>query len=192
MEFVGVMVAGFLGVFGVFLSMDLLLQYSLISAGWLLMYFSSSPFLLLMFRVFCYGIDINSLLVRDAQVLSDAATWARFFPQEMWTKTEAKEPEKKVPDDAEAADDVTNLMLKLDLSTLKRNTEILQLDLSTLQRNTEIHEHIQTLLGVRVTSNLLAGWIVSVIVTGLTWLQGLAGQFWSVDWLAQQIQELDW
>ncbi|CAE6921792.1 unnamed protein product [Symbiodinium sp. CCMP2592] len=169
MEFVGVMVATFLAVFGAFLSLDLLLKYSLISQALVIMYLSSSPFLLLMLRVFSYGIDINSLLVRDAQVLSDAATWARFFPDEMWVREEAD----KVP----SWNDATNLTL--------------QLDLSTLQRNTEVHEHIQTLLGVRVTSNLLAGWIVSVLVTGVTWLQGLAAQVWSIEWLAQQIKELE-
>ena len=177
MEFAGVMVAGFLGVFALFASLDFLLLYSVISPALLLTYLSSSPFLLLMWRVFSYGIDINSLLIRDAQVLSDAATWAAFFPQEMWGRQEAQKALKELPElNAEKANDTKPL--------------ILQIDLSTLQRNTEVHEHIQTLLGIRVTSSLLAGWIVSLIVTLLTWLRGLAIEVWSIEWLAGVIQEL--
>ena len=183
MEFVGVMVAGFLGVFALFVSLDLLLNYSLISRALLLTYLSSSPFILLMWRVFSYGIDINSLLIRDAQVLSDAATWAAFFPQEMWVREEPGKAAKELPQlNTEAANDTAKLILQLDLSTLQRN-------LSTLQRNTEVHEHIQTLLGIRVTSSLLAGWIVSLVVTLLTWLRGLASQVWSIEWLSEVIRE---
>ena len=177
MEFVGVMVAGFLGVFALFVSLDFLLNYSLISAALILTYLSSSPFILLMWRVFSYGIDINSLLIRDAQVLSDAATWAAFFPHLMWHHENL--PKKDGKGKTKAS--------KQKKGDGKRVFQ--QLDLSTLQRNTEVHEHVQTLLGVRVTSGLLAGWILSLLVTFFTWLHGLTSQVWNIAWLAELINK---
>ena len=122
-----------------------------------------------MWRVLSYGIDINALLIHDAQVLSDAATWSAFFPREMWGWQGARERASK-----------------------EGGRLTLQVDLSTLQRNAEVHENIQTLLGVPVTSSLLRGWIVSLCLMLFTWLRGLAQQFWNIEWLADRIGELEW
>ena len=69
MEFCGVMVAGLLLVFFLFGALDFLLQYSMFSWGLLLTYLSSSVLLLLMWKVFEYGIDINSILAKDSRRL---------------------------------------------------------------------------------------------------------------------------
>ncbi|CAE7378726.1 unnamed protein product [Symbiodinium pilosum] len=56
-----------------------------------------------------------------------------------------------------------------------------QLDLMAMQRNAEVTDSVQTLLGVRITSAYLTGWIVSLVFTVLAWVQGLAAPYASID-----------
>ena len=152
MELVGVTVAGLLFVFFLFAAMDYLLNYSVVSIAQIAVYLSSAPLFFLMWHVFRYGIDINALLLRDAEVLSDAAMYAALFPTEMWGAGGAA-----------------------------RGKLTQQLDLMAMQRNAEVTDSVQTLLGVRITSAYLTGWIVSLVFTVLAWVQGLAAPYASID-----------
>ncbi|CAE7027241.1 unnamed protein product [Symbiodinium sp. CCMP2592] len=83
MEFVGVMTCVVGCVFFVYALLDLLLGYNVISIGLALIYSSALPFLWLMMKILQYGMDINSMLSRDAKILAEAATWAACFPRKM-------------------------------------------------------------------------------------------------------------
>ena len=50
-----------------------------------------------------------------------------------------------------------------------------------MQRNAEVADSVQTLLGLRITSAYLTGWIISLVFTVLARVQGLSAPYSSID-----------